>query len=214
MQSVREIQRRPSPAPRPQALAYLDGSLYMASLDTATIYEIDPASWEVRSQTPAPGKPYGMAVLDGAIRVVVSIGEEDDRYLYTFVPGKGFDESSKLALPELTGSHLASDGASLYVLQIGKRQIVTIDATGVVTKESPLSVRLAGVGCANGKLYGLAGDEEFEHLYLASVDLTGSQAVTTDIASAVSDEARALTYDGKHWWTSYRDENEIGSFAE
>lgn len=183
----------------------------MGSLDTGAIYEIDPATWQVRSETAAPGKPYGMAVLGGVLRVVVSIGEEDDRYLSTFVPGKGFDDG-KIALPELSGSHLASDGSALYLLQIGKRQIVTLDERGAVTKESPLSRRLAGIGYAEGKLYGLAGDEEFEHVHLATVDLRGAEAVVTEVAS-ISDEARALTYDGNAWWTSYRDEGQIGSFT-
>ncbi|HEY5258430.1 MAG TPA: hypothetical protein VIJ12_08640 [Candidatus Baltobacteraceae bacterium] len=212
MQSVKELKRHPSPGGKPQPLAALGGLLYVGSLETSTIYGIEPGAWEVRSEIASPGKPYGMAVLGGTIRVVVSIGEADDRYLYTFVPGKGFDESSKMALPELTGSHLASDGTSLYLLQIGKRKIVTLDAVGAVAKETALPQRIAGVGVAGGRLYGLAGDEEFEHLHLATIDLAGAQAVVTDVAS-ISDEARALTHDGNVWWTSYRDENQIGSFA-
>lgn len=184
----------------------------MGSLDSSTIYEIDPATWQVRAKTAAPGKPYGMAVLGGVLRVVVSIGEEDDRYLYRFVRDRGFDEAGRIALPDLSGSHLASDGSALYLLQVGKRQIVTLDDRGAVTKESRLQQRLVGIGYADGTLYALAGDEEFEHLHLASVDLHGSEAVVTEIAS-ISDEARALTHDGNAWWTSYRDENQIGAFT-
>jgi hypothetical protein len=212
MQSVNELRRNPSPGGRPQPLAFLSGALYTGSLDTGMIYELDAASWKVRAETSAPGKPYGMAVLNGALRVVVSIGEADDRYLYTFVPGKGFDDAGRIALPDLSGSHLAADGSALYLLQIGKRQIVTLDERGTVTKESSLPKRLAGVGYADGKLYGLAGDEEFEHMHLATVDLRGAEAVVTEVAS-ISDEARALSHDGNAWWTSYRDENQIGSFT-
>ena len=211
MHSITERQRKPSPGGRPQPLAYLDGILYVGSLDTSVIYEIETASWHVRAQSAAPGRPYGMAVLDGTVRVVVSIGEEDDRYLHTFVPGKGFDPSG-IALPGLSGSHLASDGSSLYLLQIGNRCIVTFDADGRVKKQTALAQRLAGIGFANGKLYGLAGDEEFEHLHLAEVDLRGTEVAIAEIAS-ISDEARGLTHDGNAWWTCYRDNNQIASFS-
>jgi hypothetical protein len=212
MQSVTELQRNSSPAGHPQPLAALGNVLYAGSWDTDTVYGIEATAWEVRAEFAAPGKPYGMAVLDGTIRVVVSVGDDDDRYLYTLVPGKGFDLESKIALPDLTGSHLASDGSTLYLLQMGKRQIVTLDANGTVKGEHPLPVRLAGIGFADGKLYGLAGDEEFENLHVATVDLTGSDVAITDLAS-ISDEARALTHDGAAWWTSYRDEDQIGSFT-
>lgn len=211
MHSTTELQRKPSPGGRPQPLAYLDGILYVGSLDASVIYEIEAASWHVRAQHAAPGRPYGMAVLGEGVRVVVSVGEQDDRYLHTLVPGKGFDASA-IALPDLSGSHLASDGSSLYLLQIGNRCIVTLDADGTVKKKTALLQRLAGVGVAGGKLYGLAGDEEFEHLHLATVDLHGPNAAIVDVAS-ISDEARGLTHDGRAWWTSYRDNNQIVSFA-
>ena len=186
--------------------------LYAGSWDTDTVYGIEAATWEVRAEFAAPGKPYGMAVLDGTIRVVVSVNDDDDRYLYTLVPGKGFDLESKIALPDLSGSHLASDGTNLYLLQMGKRQIVTLDGSGAVKAEHLLPVRLAGIGFADGRLYGLAGDEEFENLHIATIDISGPEVVVTDLAS-ISDEARALTHDGAAWWTSYRDENQIGSFS-
>jgi len=212
MQSVTEQPRQASPAGHPQPLAALGDILYVGTWDTDAIYAIDTASWTPGPAVAAPGKPYGMAPLDGAIRVVVSIGEDDDRYLYTYTPAKGFDPQSQIALPELSGSHLASDGTTLYLLQMGNRKIVALDAGGAVKAEYPLSTRLAGIGFANGTLYGIAGDEEFENLHFASVDLSGSAAVVTPIA-AIDDEARGLTFDGKAWWTSYRDVDTIGSFA-
>lgn len=212
MKSINEVRREPSPAGRPQGLAFLAGSLYLGSLDAGALYEIDAASWQVRAKIPAPGKPYGLAILGEAVRVVVSIGADDDRYLYSFVPRKGFDEAGKIALPDLSGSHLASDGSRLYLLQMGKRQIVALDADGTASRIWPLPQRIAGIGFLNGALYGLAGDEEFEHLHFARIDLAGAQAVVSDVAS-ISDEARSLTHDGRAWWTSYRDESQIGSFT-
>ncbi len=212
MQSVTDLQRKPSPAGHPQPLAALGSAIYAGCWDTDSVYGIEATTWEKCAEFAAPGKPYGMAVLDGTIRVVVSIGEDDDRYLYTFVPGKGFDLESKIALPDLSGSHLASDGTTLHLLQMGKRQIVTLDAAGASLREYPLPVRITGIGFAGGTLYGIAGDEEFENLHLATIDLGGSDVLVTDIAP-LDDLARGLTHDGKRWWTSYRDENDIVSFS-
>ena len=99
MQSVRELERQPSPAPRPQPLAFYGKTLWMGSWDTNHLYAIDPHTWRVLEEVAAPGKPYGLAALGAELRVVVSIGEEDDRYLYRFVPGQGFDPESKTACP-------------------------------------------------------------------------------------------------------------------
>lgn len=211
MQSVTERPRQASPAGHPQPLAALGETLYVGAWDTNAIYPVDTSSWAAGPAIAAPGKPYGMAVLDGTIRVVVSIGEDDDRYLYSYLPEKGFDPNG-IALPDLSGSHLASDGTVLYLLQMGNRKIVTLDGSGTAKAEHPLPVRLAGIGYANGTLYGIAGDEEFENLHFASVDLSGTDAVVTPIA-AMDDESRALTFDGKAWWTSYRDLDTIGAFA-
>jgi len=210
MKSVTEHPRQASPAGHPQPLAALGQTLYVGAWDTNAIYAVDTSNWTAGPAIPAPGKPYGMAVLDGSIRVVVSMGD-DDRYLYSYAPDKGFDPNG-IALPDLSGSHLASDGSTLYLLQMGNRKIVTLDGGGAVKAEYPLSARLAGIGFANGTLYGIAGDEEFENLHFATVELRGDAAVVTPIA-AMDDESRALAFDGNVWWTSYRDLDSIGSFS-
>jgi hypothetical protein len=211
MNSVTEHPRQASPAGHPQPLAALGDTLYVGAWDTNAIYPVDTSTWTAGPAVATPGKPYGMAVLDGSLRVVVSVGDDDDRYLYRYTPEKGFDPDG-IALPELSGSHLASDGTNLYLLQMGNRKIVTLDGSGAVKAEHPLPVRLAGIGFANGMLYGITGDEEFENLHFARVDLSGPEAVVTPIA-AMDDESRALAFDGKAWWTSYRDLDLIGSFA-
>ncbi len=101
MQTTEKLQRRASPATRPQPLAYLDGALWMGSWDTDRIYAIDPGTWEVRKEIEAPGKPYGMTAVGNGLRVVVALGDDDDRYLYRFAPDAGFDLNSKTACPDL-----------------------------------------------------------------------------------------------------------------
>jgi outer membrane protein assembly factor BamB len=210
MNQVKELTRHPSPGGRPQPLAYRNNVLWVGSWDTDHLYAIDLKSWNVIESVPAPGRPYGLAVLGDEIRVVVAIGD-DDRYFYNFIPGKGFDEASKTPCPDFTGSHLAYDGTTLYMTQLGRQRILAFDKNGTVLREIALPTRCGGIGIRDGKFYIIAADAEFEELSLASLDVSLSAPQAITIASLPSD-ARALTFDGSAWWTSLREINEILSF--
>src|SRR5579864_6453218 len=105
MMEIVEKLRLPSPAPKPLGLAFDGTSLWMASRETYRLYAIDPATWTVRDEAKAPGSPFGMAVVGDEFRVVIGLGENDDRYIYRFVPGHGFKDD-RLECPQLTGAHL------------------------------------------------------------------------------------------------------------
>jgi hypothetical protein len=211
MQDVRELQRRPSPGGRPQPLAFSDGRLWIGSWDTDKLYAVDPVDWSVTAEAVAPGKPYGLAAFGGAIAAVISVGEDDDRYLYRFDPERGFDPESKLACPDFTGSHLATDGTTLYLCQQGKRRILALDEAGSVAREIPLATRCCGFAFDDGDCYMLSADEEFENLALARLNLRDAEPNPEPIAGVPFD-GRALAFDGSRWWTSHREANEIVAF--
>jgi hypothetical protein len=212
MQNVTERQRKASPAGRPQPLAFHGKTLWMGSWDTDKLYAIDPQTWAVTDEVVAPGKPYGLAVVGNEMRAVVSIGEDDDRYLFRFVPGQGFDESSKIACPDFTGSHLASDGTTLYLGQMGLRRIVTLNDAGAVVREFPLPTRIVGMGFGADGFSVISCDEEFENLKLARFDLAGKNDLEP-VAGIAFEGARALAWDGSAWWTSDREIGDIVSFT-
>jgi outer membrane protein assembly factor BamB len=212
MQSVKELERHPSPGTRPQPLAFLGKTLWIGSWDTDHLYAIDPQKWRVVEEVAAPGKPYGIAALGDELRVVVSIGEEDDRYFYRFVPGKGFDAGSKTACPDFTGSHLVSDGSTLYLGQMGNQRILALDPTnGSILREIALPTRCGGMGVRAGAFYIISADEEFENLELATLDVQTSNPALVPVATIPFD-ARSLAFDGNVWWTNHREASEIVSF--
>lgn len=212
MQDVKVLQRQAAPAGRPQPLAFHRGRLWVGSWDTDRLYAIDPQTWKVVDDVAAPGKPYGMAVLGDGIVTVVAIGDDDDRYLSRFVPGRGFD-SNPTPCPDFTGSHLAADGETLYLCQQGNRRILVLDEGGGVRREIALTTRCAGVAFESpGKSFIIAADAEFENLELAAYDLRQNAPEPAPVA-AVPFDARGLTFDGTQWWTSHREENEIVSFT-
>jgi hypothetical protein len=213
MQTIKELQRRPSPGPRPQPLALFADKLWIGSWDTNSIYAVDPKSWSVIESIPAPGRPYGIAPIDGELRIVVSDGgEADDRYFYRFIPGKGFDEASKTACPDFTGSHLAARSGTLYLGQMHDRRILALDANYTILREIPLPTRCGGFAFGpDGKLYMIAADEEFERLEFATFDLNGANKL--DVIAPVPFGARGLAADGRAWFTSDREVSQIVSFA-
>ncbi|MBV8116540.1 MAG: hypothetical protein JOZ01_01105 [Candidatus Eremiobacteraeota bacterium] len=212
MNDVTVLSRHASPGGRPQPLAFLNGTLWAGAWETDALYAIDPQTWKVREQVAAPGRPYGLATLQNELRVVVSLGEDDDRYLVRFIPGRGFDDASKMPCPEFTGSHLASDGSTLYLTQQGLRRIVTLDAQAAIQREFALPTRCGGIAFGpNGDLYMIAADADFDNLDFAKLDVDGEKPEATHIAK-VDPDARGLAFDGSSWWTSYREAGEITAF--
>jgi hypothetical protein len=211
---IHEVQRRPAPAGRCQPLALFEGLLWTGSWDTDRIYGIDPNTWSVVHDVPAPGKPYGIAPLGDALHVVVSDGgEEDDRYLYRFVPRDGFIAQSKTACPQMTGSHLASDVTRLYLGQAHERRIVTLDDAYAIAQAFPLSTRSGGFGFGPaGKLYFIAADAEFDNLTFGTLGLNAART-TFDAIAPVDPGFRSLAFDGSAWYTSDREKGEIVTFT-
>ncbi len=213
MKSVRELERHVSPGGRPQPLAFHGQTLWVGCWDTSRLYAIDPKTWSVLDEVAAPGKPFGLASFAGALRVVISDGgKDDDRYFYRFVPGQGFDAESKSACPDFTGSHLTSDGDTLYLGQMHEQRILALDASGSVLRAIALPSRCGGFGFASGAFYMISSDEEFENLHLATLDVRLERPALATVA-ALPAEARGLAFDGTAWWTSHRESNEIVSFT-
>jgi hypothetical protein len=212
MQTVEELNRRPSPATRPHPLAFAGGLLWMGSWDTDRIYAIEPQAWSVRKEIEAPGKPYGITGYGDELRVVVA-HDEDDRYLYRLVPDRGFDLASKTPCPDLTGSYLAAAGSTIYLGQMTLRRILVLRSDTTVEREIALPTRCAGFGFGpGGRFYMISGDLELEHLRFGTLDISRSPAQFESIRP-LPDEARSLAYDGSRWWTCLRDANEIASFT-
>lgn len=211
--AIKELLRLPSPAPLPLGLAADGDTLWMASRETHRLYAIDTKKWTVSDEAQAPGGPFGMTMVGDELRVVIGHGEKDyDRYIYRFFPGHGF-KNDRIACPDLTGSHLAFDGDTLFLSQASHRKILALDGQGKVIREISLDRTPVGMTIADGCFYVITGDEEFENLEFWRVDAHNETPQVTVLASIPFD-ARGLTYDGSRFWTSHRDDNEIVCFEK
>ncbi|HTU71204.1 MAG TPA: hypothetical protein VMF11_12915 [Candidatus Baltobacteraceae bacterium] len=214
---IEELLRLPSPAPLPLGLAVDGNTLWMGSRETHRIYGIDMKKWTVFEESPAPGGPFGMTMLGDELRVVIGQNERDgkkdqDRYIYRFVPGHGF-KNDRIACPDLTGSHVAFDGDTLFLSQAHYRKILALDGQGNILREISLARTPIGMTIVDGCFYLITGDEEFEDLEFWKLDARSEKEHVSVIASIPFD-ARGLTYDGTRFWTSHRDNHQIVAFAQ
>lgn len=213
MKDIDELQRLPSPAPKPQSLAWDGNTLWMGSRETRQIYAIDPLTWTVRSQTEAPGTPYGIVAFDGELRVLCGETADDNRIIRRYIPNRGFDESFALPCPDDTGSQLGHDGRRLHVSQWYPKKLHTLSDTGEVERTIHVPHGICGQVFVDGVFYLVTtDDEETTDYWLTRVDPRPSIPKIEDLVR-IPFAARALAYDGTKFWTNHRAQNQIVSFA-
>jgi len=213
MQDVTELRRLPSPAPRPQALAFDGHYLWMGSLETQRLYAIDPDHWTVREEAHVPGRPFGATVVGDELRVIYGVGEADDRVIGRFIPGHGFRESDIVACPQDTGSQLGYDGDFLYVSQWYDQRILQVSDRGKVLRTIATPRGICGLVVVASRFFILnTDDEESDEYFISRIDARGESPVVEDLAR-VPFAARALTFDGERFWTNHRESGEIVAFA-
>jgi outer membrane protein assembly factor BamB len=213
MREIEELLRMPSPAPRPQSLAFDGTSLWMGSVETGRVYALDPQHWTVREEAAAPGLPWGMTVVGDELRVLCGEEPDDTRIIRRFVPGHGFKSEGAIGAPEDTGSQLAYDGDRLYVSQFYKRRVLSLDDLGTVGSVLEVPHDICGLVIAGGRFYLVTTDDEKTTDYwLTCIDARGEQPKIDDLVR-IPFAARGLAYDGANFWTNHRENGEIVAFA-
>jgi hypothetical protein len=212
MKDIIELNRQKSPAPRPQSLAWDGVSLWMGSLQTRRIYEIDVPSWEVTREAEAPGTPWGMTAVGDEFRVIC--GEtDDDRIIRRFVPGMGFDERFRIPCPDNAGSQLGYDGRRLHLSQWYPRKVLTLGADGSVERVINVPHGICGQVFVDGMIFLVTTDDEkSDNYWLTRVSLGTTDPKIEDLAR-IPFAARALAFDDERFWTNHREKDEIVSFA-
>lgn len=215
MNTIRELERRASPAPKPQSIAWDGSTLWMGSKATKRIYAIDPETWTVKWEAAAPGTPWGMTALRGELRVLCGETAEDNRIIRRCVPSQGFDAKFGIPCPDDTGSQLGWDGKNLHVSQWYPKKVHTIDATGKVERTISAPHGICGQVIVDGVIYLMTTDaEETTEYWLTRVKPGAGKDGAPEIedVARVPFQARGLTWDGKRFWTNHREQNEIVAF--
>lgn len=206
------VQRRyPSPAVTPQALAWDGRSLWFGSRDLRRIYSIDVESWKVIVEAEPPGIPWAAVSINGEFRFTIGESPDDDRYVYRYTPGTGFEKLFEC--PDLTGSYLSFDGNSLHLSQWYKGKILKLDLAGNILREIDVGAEICGHAFVEEMIYVLRGHEQpSEDWRIARLDPRAEKPEAIDLAT-VPFACRSLTFDGTNFWTNHRAANEIVSFS-
>jgi hypothetical protein len=211
--SIVEHRRLKSPAITPQALAWHNGALWMGSRDVRHIYGIEPNEWRVFEEREAPGIPWAAVSAGGALRVTIGEGAEDDRYMWSYIPGEGFSDENRFAYPDFTGSYLSYDGTNIYMSQWYKGLILKLAPNGETLSAIKVPGEISGHVFANGMLYVLHGTEKNgENWAIAQLNPKQQKPEAHDIAT-VPFACRSLTFDGKNFWSNFRAAAETISFT-
>src|SRR5579884_3859855 len=202
MRTIDELLRLPSPAPRPQSLAFDGDTLWMGSRETRRIYAIDPHAWIARVETTMDDVPWGIAVAGDELFVIHGDDGVTYRVVTPYVPGRGFDERRGFRAPDGTGSQLGWDGDVLYVSQWYNKRILGVDARGDVLSTVDVPHGVCGQVVVGGCFYLVTTDDEENGPYwLTCVDARGDagavDVVCEDLA-VIPFPARALAFDGEH----------------
>ncbi|HTT57241.1 MAG TPA: hypothetical protein VLW52_05810 [Opitutaceae bacterium] len=214
MKDIKELKRRDSPAPRPQSLAWDGTSLWMGSIETSRLYAITPATWKVSWETECPGKPWGMTVANGELRVICGETADDHRIIRRCLLGHGFDAKFGLPCPDDCGSQLGWDGHRLHLSQWYPKKVLVLGAEGQVERVLALPHGVCGQVIVDGLIYLVTTDAEQSNDYwLTRVDPRPATPKIEDLAR-IPFQARALAWDGKRFWTNHRERHQIVAFAK
>jgi hypothetical protein len=172
---------------------------------------VAPVEWIAGWQVEAPGVPFGMTSVGAELRVLCGETSEDHRIIRRCLPGVGFDADFALPCPEDTGSQLGYDGANLYVSQWYNQRLLRLNAGGETECTLAVPHQICGQVIVGNDAYLMTTDDESTNDYfLTRIDLTTHAAV--DIAR-VPFQARALAFDGVHFWTNHREAHETVCFT-
>ncbi|MBL9190470.1 MAG: hypothetical protein JNK23_23520 [Opitutaceae bacterium] len=213
MNDIREVHRLPSPAPKPQSLAFAGPLLWMGSRETKNIYAIDPVAWLVRWQIAAPGTPWGMTGVEDELRVLCGESDDDRRIIRRCLPGQKFDPNFAIPCPDDSGSQLSYDGRRLHVSQWYPKKVLTLASDGTVERIISVPHGICGQVFVERILWLVTTDaEDTNDYWLTRVDPRPATPVIEDVAR-IPFQARALAWDGEKFWTNHREQNEIVAFA-
>jgi len=210
MNPIKELSRHPAPADLPQALAFDGSDIWIGSLESKRIYQIDTSDWSVKSEVEVNGLPWGLVAAGNSFRLIRGETEEDNRFVRTFSPGDDAVSDSGYRCPDDTGSQLSYDGKNLHLSQWYNQKVLVLDSDGEVERVYNAPRGICGQTIVDNYIYLInTADEETNEYYIGRIDrCTG----TYEDLAKVPFPARALAHDGEAFLTNHRAAGETVRF--
>lgn len=211
MNTIKELSRHKAPADLPQALAFDGTDIWIGSLATKRIYQIDTSDWSSKSEVAVNGLPWGLVKAGDQFRIIRGETEEDSRFVRSFALGDEEVSSEGFMCPDDTGSQLSYDGNKLYLSQWYNQKVLLLDADGEVERAYDAPRGICGQTIVGSHIYVInTEDEETNDYFIGRIDLcTGKYE---DLAT-INFPARALAHDGEAFLTNHRAAGETVRFS-
>ena len=100
----------------------------------------------------------------------------------------------------------------LYLSQAWDKKLITLDAHGAATHETPLERRPVGMTIVDGAFYVATVGDDWNDGLLQRFSVTGD-ASTIETLRAFPFKPRSVAFDGERFWTADRDNDAIVSFT-
>lgn len=211
MNTITELSRQKAPANLPQALAFDGSDLWIGSLETKRIYQVDTSNTSIKSEVEVNGLPWGLAFAGDSFRLIRGEAEEDNRFIRSFSLGDTAVSDSGYMCPDNTGSQLSYDGKNLHVSQWYNQKILALGPDGEVERAYAAPRGICGQTIVDNYIYLInTADEETNEYYIGRIDrCTG----TYEDLAKVPFPARALAFDGEAFFTNHRAAGETVRFS-
>jgi hypothetical protein len=216
MNAISNIERHPSPAVTPQALAWDGLQFWLSSRDSGTLHKLDGETLEIVDEIDPPGVVWAGVLTNDGWRFTIGKGLNDDRYVYRYTDDEGFRKL--FACPDFAGSYLSFDGEHCYFSQWYKGAIHQFDDSGRILCTIEVGAEICGHTFAGGTLYVVRGREnadvpgKAEEWRIARLDVREQTPGVEDVAT-IPFASRSLAFDGRKFWSNHRAANEIVSFT-
>lgn len=215
MKTITELQRRTAPFPKPQAIYVDGGTLWLSSRQTKKFYAVDRATFAVTWECAVPGDDsvWGVTKVGAELYVVCGVDavEVDSRRIRRVRPGVGFDSAFSVPCPDGMGSHLSHDGTSLVLSQWYPQKLISIGADGKPGRVLATPHQVVGHCFAQGAFYlATTTNEESDDYSIERLDPATGKCETL---ARLGLSARGLAFDGKNFWTNYREADQIVMFS-
>lgn len=211
MNTIKELSRHKAPADLPQALAFDGTDLWIGSLATKRIYQVDTSDWSTKSEVAVNGLPWGLAKTGERFALIRGETEEDSRFVRPFAAGDQTVSDEGFMCPDDTGSQLSYDGNSLYVSQWYNQKVLKLDSDGEVERVYHAPRGICGQTIVEKYIYVISTeDEETDDYFIGRIDLCSGDY---EDLSKINFPARALAFDGQAFLTNHRAAGETVRFS-
>lgn len=187
---------RPKPTPKTVGLAWDGRHLWCGDYDARQLHLLGDDG-AISATHSAPGRVVGLAFTDSALAAVISHPETDNRAIHYFDPASAVWRDDVVRCPDDTGSHLAWDGAHLWLSQRYNKMLLQLNPDGTVRHSIELPFEVTGFSWIGASVWLNLRVEKDS----SDIAKRGPGASRPTSVERIPGGLASLAFDGSAFWT-------------